>query len=234
MPLAIVKPADHLSYTDSQLATNIAGGDRYALEALMRRYNQRLYRVARSITRNDADAEEIVQATFFLAYRNIKRFRAEASLVTWLVRIAINESKKRLRKNNRASKWIELQDEPAEDHKNPAIGAHVPLSNQPESLLMRAEIRRLIEHGIDQLPISFRTVFVLRTIEELSVEETAVCLGVPAATVRSRHFRACRQLRNTLSSAIGENMGDAFSFAGQRCDRIVSGVMTRLDKAGIK
>ncbi|MGP1615172.1 MAG: RNA polymerase sigma factor [Pollutimonas bauzanensis] len=230
MPLALVKPADRACATDAQLAQRIAMKDLTALQALMRRHNQRLYRVARSILRNDADAEEAVQEAFYKAYQAIPRFRGDSSLSTWLVRIAANESNRRLRKINRLATWLEFNND-AERGDVTATMTSDEFSGQPEPSLARAQTRQLLEARIDQLPDLFRAVFVLRAVEELSVEETAACLGIPAATVRTRYFRARKLLRASLQSDMGDGVATAFAFAGDRCDRIVAAVMARLDAA---
>jgi RNA polymerase sigma-70 factor (ECF subfamily) len=224
MPLALVKPDDAGS-SDLALAQRIARGDRNALEALMRRHNQRLYRVARSILRNEADAEEAVQEAFYKAYRAFDKFRGDAAVSTWLVRIVVNESYKRLRKINRLSTWLEFNSDASLENTMDES------PDQPDLVLLRAQTRHLLEGRIDQLPDVFRAVFVLRAVEELSVEETAVCLGIPQATVRSRYFRARGLLRKSLKHVADQDLASAFSFAGERCDRIVAGVMARVSRA---
>lgn len=194
----------------------------------MRRYNQRLYRVARSILRNDADAEEAVQDAYYKAYMSIANFRGDSSLSTWLVRIVVNESSRRLRKINRLSTWLEFSSETMREAMEMApIMDQLP-ANQPESKLARAQTRHLLEASIDQLPDLFRSVFVMRAVEELSVEETAASLGIPEATVRTRYFRARKLLRKSLQGEMGASIETVFSFDGERCDRIVAAVMARL------
>ncbi|HUH60511.1 MAG TPA: RNA polymerase sigma factor [Candidimonas sp.] len=229
MSLALVKPIDE-NRSDAYLAQRVAAGERTALESMMRRYNQRLYRVARSILRSEADAEEVVQDAFFKAYRAISTFRGDASLSTWLVRIVVNESNRRLRKINRLSTWLEFNSDARDDEMTAETTTGDDRSNQPEPIVLRSEQRALIESCIDELPDLFRSVFVMRAIEELTVEETAVCLSIPAATVRSRYFRARKQLRQRLRNGETNDTANAFSFAGDRCDRIVAGVMARVDR----
>lgn len=228
MSLSLVKTVDPRR-SDDQLAQEVGRGDCAALEALMRRYNQRLYRVARSILRNEADAEEAVQEAFFLAYRAIGKFRGDSKLSTWLVRIVVNESNKRLRKLNRSKSWVEFDDALEQNDETAEADMKEFSPDQPEKALVRAQTRALIEAKIDQLPTSFRAVFMLRAVEEMSVEETAACLGIPPATVRSRYFRARAQLKKLLAHEIGINIETAFSFAGARCDRIVAGVLARIN-----
>lgn len=228
MPLSIVKTSGQDS-PDAEIARQIAQGDRQALTALMRRHNQRLFRVARSILRNDADAEEAVQEAFFSAYRAMGRFRGDSALSTWLVRIVVNESNKRLHKNNRLHAVLEFEDdlELRGDLQQTQTNEFIP--SQPEQAMARVETRRLIEAKIDLLPDVFRTVFVLRAVEEMTVEEAAQCLDILPATVRTRYFRARALLRKALAKDIGHGIEDAFAFAGERCDRIVAGVLARID-----
>ncbi|TAL84907.1 MAG: RNA polymerase sigma factor [Candidimonas sp.] len=228
MPLSIVKTSGQ-DRPDAEIARRIAQGDRQALTTLMRRHNQRLFRVARSVLRNDADAEEAVQEAFFSAYRAMGRFRADSALSTWLVRIVINESNKRLHKSKRLHAVLEFGDdlEVRGDSQQAQTNEFIP--SQPEQAMVRVETRRLIEAKIDLLPDVFRTVFVLRAVEEMTVEEAAQCLDILPATVRTRYFRARALLRKSLAKDIGHGIEDAFAFAGERCDRIVAGVLARVD-----
>lgn len=218
--------------SDSELAQRIAGGDQIALELLMRRHNQMLYRTARSILKEDAEAEDAVQEAYLLAYRGMSKFRGDAKLSTWLVRIVANEAIARTRKRSRRAEVIQLNSDAQEESEAVAQNETRTSPEQPERAAQRAQTRRLLEAKIDKLPDAFRTVFVLRAIEELSVEETAVALGIPEATVRTRFFRAKSLLRESLSREIDLAYGDAFAFAGARCDRIVAGVMARLAQSG--
>lgn len=214
--------------TDPELAGRIASGDMLALQHLMRRHNQTLYRTARSILKDDAEAEDAVQEAYVQAYRAMDHFRGDAKLSTWLIRIAVNVAIRRARKINRSAEVIDLVD--PTDSREPGGESLETAMNQnaPEHAAVRAETRRLIEDKINRLPDAFRAVFVLRAVEEMSVEETAVCLGIPEATVRTRYFRAKGLIREALAREIDFNLGEAFSFAGERCDRIVAGVLRRL------
>lgn len=215
---------------DDQLAQRVAAGDPEAFTALMRRYNQSLYRAARSILKDDAEAEDAVQEAYLQAYRSIGNFRGEAKLSTWLIRIAVNEAIARTRKRTRRAEVIRLEgDTPPESEAPEATMTQSP-PEQPEQSAQRAETRRLLESKIDALPDAFRAVFVLRALEEMSVEETATALAIPEATVRSRFFRARSLLREALAREIDTAFEDAFAFAGARCDRIVAGVLARLNK----
>ncbi|MGB5080079.1 MAG: RNA polymerase sigma factor [Burkholderiales bacterium] len=214
--------------SDLELAQRIASGDKEAFEPLMRRHNQMLYRTARSILKDDAEAEDAVQEGYLLAFRAIGGFRGEAKLSTWLIRIVANEAIARFRRRGRSAEVIPFDGEAAAED-IPEHSMHESTPEQPEQSARRAETRRLLEAKIDQLPDAFRTVFVLRGIEELSVEETAVALEIPEATVRSRFFRARGLLREALSRELDLAHGDAFAFAGARCDRTVAGVLARIE-----
>jgi RNA polymerase sigma-70 factor (ECF subfamily) len=216
-------PEDAL--TDVELARRIADRDVGAFEHLMRRNNRRLFRVARAILRSDQDAEDALQDAYLAAYRAIGNFRGGSALTTWLTRIVINEAYARLRKSARAPVVsLEAPHDMSDDTTQPGQVERVG----PEDLAMQAEVRRLLERHLDALPEQFRTAFMLREVEELSVEEAAACLGVPEATVRSRTFRARALLRAALAREIDMATVDAFAFDGARCDRIVSAVLDRI------
>jgi RNA polymerase sigma-70 factor (ECF subfamily) len=219
---------DYGSLSEPELARRIAAGDPNAFELLMRRHNQMLYRTARSILKDDAEAEDAVQEAYLLAYRAIGGFRGDAKLSTWLVRIVANEAIARFRRRRRSAEVIRLDGDSGATERDPEDGMNESRPEQPEQSARRAETRRLLEARIDELPDAFRAVFVLRAVEELSVEETAAALGIPEATVRTRFFRAKSLLREALSRDIDLAHGDAFSFAGARCDRIVASVIARL------
>ncbi len=216
------------SLDDDALLRRIRAGDRDAFSDLMRRFNRRLYRVARSVLRDDAEAEDALQDAYLQAYRALPGFRGESALGTWLTRIVVNAALMRQRKTGRLADVIELgADFGSDDAILPRDRLDEPA--QPELAALRAQTRRLIETGIDKLPAAFRTVFVLRAVEELTVEETAATLDIPAATVRTRYFRARAMLREALAREIDFAIEDAFGFDGARCDRIVDAVRRRLD-----
>ena len=195
-------------------------------EQLMREHNRLLFRAARAILRDDAEAEDAVQEAWLRAYRALDGFRGEAKLSSWLVRIVVNESLGRLRKRARRAEVVPLHGGAGEGEREPEVAMHE--DDGPEHLTGRGEIRRLLEAKIDALPEAFRVVFVLRAVQELSVEEAAAALQIPEATVRTRFFRARSLLREALSQEIDLAFGGAFDIGGRRCDRIVAGVMARL------
>lgn len=221
-PRAAVPSFERLS--DLELVERIKANDARAMEALMRRHNRLLYRTARAILRNDTDAEDAVQDAYIRAYRALGTFRGEAKLSTWLVRIAANEALMRRRRNVRLAEVVPIDgtvEEPEPDMNREEGG--------PEREALRGQMRRLLEARIDALPDGYRAVFMLRGVEELSVEETAAALDMPEATVRTRHFRARALLRAALARDIDLTMEDAFGFDGARCDRIVDDVLKALE-----
>ncbi len=216
-------PALDPKMSDAELARRVGYGEEAAIRLLTKRYNQTLFRTARAILREDAEAEDAVQEAYLKAIRGIASFRSDARLSTWLVRITVNEALGRLRKAKRAAEVIPLAGDLGEWAEN-----HDPMDENtptPEEETLRAEARRIMEAKIDALPESFRTVFVLRALEELSVEETATVLSIPEATVRTRFFRARSLLRESLSREMDMALDDAFHFAGERCDRITERVV---------
>jgi RNA polymerase sigma-70 factor, ECF subfamily len=211
---------------DAALAVRAAGGDNMAFERIMRRHNRLLFRTARSILKSDAEAEDALQEGYLKAWRAIGNFRSDARLSTWLVRIVINEALGRLRRRNAHLLPLDatmIADSGLEDDVTEASS-----DDRPDRAAMRSEIRALMESRIDALPEAFRTVFILRAVEELSVEEVSAALGLPDATVRTRFFRARGLLRESLAQDIDLATSDAFSFDGSRCDRIVTDVLARL------
>jgi RNA polymerase sigma-70 factor (ECF subfamily) len=203
----------------------IRPGDPAAFEQVMRQYNRRLYRLARAALRDDAEAEDALQDAYLAAYRSMDRFRGDSTLSTWLSRLVLNECFGRLRRGARRQKVIPMVSPTTE-----MDTVAEPDSAGPDRLVARSQMRALLERKLDTLPEAFRLVFVLRSVEELSVEETAQTLGIPQATVRSRYFRAKGLLREALAQEIDLAERDLFEFGGQHCDRIVAAVLARLEE----
>lgn len=212
---------------DAALASRVRAGDAAAFEQLMRRHNRRLFRVARSMLRNDAEAEDALQDAYLAAYQSMAGFRGEASLATWLSRVVVNQCLSRLRRQKRRDNIVPMVSVGGPEEEEQAAMPSEP-GEAPDQALVRAELRAILERKLDELPDAFRTVFVLRCVEELSVEETAQCLGIPEATVRTRHFRARSLLRESLAREVDVAERDIFSFDGERCDRIVARVLERV------
>ena len=214
--------------TDASLVTLTTAGDHAAFEALMRRHNGRLFRAARAILKDDAEAEDAVQDAYLDAYRHMRDFRGESQVGTWLVRIAVNHALMRLRKQKRDSVVVSF-DQPEAGESGGMVDHLADDRNEaPGDTMMRGELRQLLERRIDELPMSYRAVFILREVEEMSVEETSEALGIPPATVRTRLFRARALLRQALVRDVDLVTGDVFGFAGARCDRIVAAVLARV------
>lgn len=211
--------------TDADLVLWVLKGNESAFEMIMRRNNQRLFRTARSILSSDADAEDAVQDAYLKAWQALSTFRFEAQLSTWLTRIVRNEALGRLRRQTAPIISLDI----AMKSPIPDIQRSLTESSerQPDQAAMRAQLRGVIETQIDQLPALYRTVFVLRAVEEMSSDEVAQVLEIPEATVRVRFFRARALLREGMASAIDLTLSDAFSFDGDRCDRIVKNVLDK-------
>jgi RNA polymerase sigma factor (sigma-70 family) len=208
---------------DRATARRIAAGDHSAFESLMRQYNRRLYRLARATLRDRTEAEDALQDAYICAYRSMGTFRGDASLSTWLSRLVLNECFARMRRAARRHKVVPMVSASGHIEHTQMI---VDESDSPDTELARVQIRALLERKVDELAERFRTVFIMRSVEELTVEETAECLGLPAETVRSRHFRAKNMLRESLARELTLADGDLFQFGGAHCDRLVSRVLS--------
>jgi RNA polymerase sigma-70 factor (ECF subfamily) len=203
--------------------------DARAFEEIMRKHNRMLFRTARAILRDDAEAEDALQEAYVQAYNSMQTFRAESKLSTWLARIVANEALMRLRKETRRAEIVPIQSTATVQDIEQITDSD--MNKAPDAAAERRQMRRVLESQIDALPDTYRTVFMLRAVEELSVEETAAVLDLPAATVRTRFFRARSMLREMLAQKIDVACEDAFSFAGARCDRIVANVLARIRKS---
>jgi len=216
---------------DATLAARVLAGDSAAFELVMRRHNRRLFRVARSMLRDSAEAEDALQDAYLAAFQAMGNYRGEASLATWLSRVVVNQCLGRMRRQARRDNIVPMVSmEGAEEQEHAAMPSdHF---DAPDQAYARAELRAVLERKLDELPEAFRTVFMLRCVEELSVEETAHILNIPEATVRTRQFRARGLLRESLAQEIDGAEREIFSFDGERCDRIVASVLRRLGEGG--
>jgi RNA polymerase sigma-70 factor (ECF subfamily) len=210
---------------DSELLRFAREGDATAFETLIRRHDRFLYRVARSILLDDFEAEDVVQETFIKAFKRLVDFRGEASLSTWLTRIALNEALARKRRRRNTVELGALQDRTnAQIEPSPMIA---PVQD-PERTAAQQQIRKLLEGAIDQLPDTLRTVFVMRDVEELSTAEAARLLGLGEPTVKTRLHRARRMLREVLGDQIAASLNDVFPFERERCDLLVDRVLKQV------
>jgi RNA polymerase sigma-70 factor, ECF subfamily len=213
---------------DRALVERAQNRDGAAVRLIMQRHNRRLFRVARGVLHDDAEAEDVVQEAYVRAFTHLDGFRGEAQLSTWLTRIALNEALGRLRRRRIT---VGLKDIDAINDQGEARVIYLPSARQdsdPAAAAARAQVRRLLERAVDQLPDPFRMVFVLRDIEEMSTEETASHLGLRPETVKTRLHRARRLLRQSLDKSLSSAVGDLFPCAGARCARISNAVLERL------
>jgi RNA polymerase sigma-70 factor, ECF subfamily len=207
---------------DAELVRRALARDGTAFRTIIERHNRRLYRVARSILRNDVEAEDAVQEAYINAFTHLDSFRGDSSLATWLSRITMNEALGRLRRERPSVELNERTEAQIIPFPQSAT------SDDPERTMTQREILQLVERATDNLPEIFRVVFVTRVIEGMSVEETLELLGLQPETVKTRLHRARRLVREQLDKQIGPVLMDAFPFAGRRCERLTSTVMKRL------
>ena len=219
MQLAVLRHEIELrDRSEAELVELARQGGEDAIRVLVRRNNQRLFRVARGILRDDAEAEDVVQETYVRAFTRLESFRGDSLFSTWLTRIALNEALGRVRRRRMAD---DISD-----------GDHVIMF--PTSLptadgeLVRKEVREALEKIIDELPQAFRLVFILRDVEEMSTEETATQLSLKPETVKTRLHRARRLMRQSIEKRFASAFSDLFPFAGARCERMADRVVARL------
>jgi len=207
--------------SDEEVVRRIIGGERALFEILMRRYNQRLFRVTRSIVANDLEAEDIIQDAYVRAYEHLNQFEGRARFSTWLTKIAIYEAYARVRRvDHQKVDSISMLEGMGMDMK--ANG------RDPEEQIYNAELKTVLEKAFDALPDDYRSVFMLREIEGLSTAETAECLELSEENVKTRLHRARALLQRELYSLVGANANMAFQFLGPRCDRIVARVLEQI------
>ena len=226
MPSSPLAPGPALD--DAELARRIVRHGEAAFVSLMRRHNAALFRIARAILKNAGDAEDVLQESYLQAYRHIGNFRGEAKLSTWLTRIVVNQALARRRGRHGSRTVVPFGNLQSDEHVTEVPMNISDSADSPEQSISRAEVRSLLERAIESLPVAFRAVFILREVDELSVAETAESLSVPAATVRSRLFRARGLLRESLARELDLATADVFHFGGEHCDRVVAGVLARV------
>ncbi len=206
-------------------------GSESAIRRLIKANNQRLFRVARSVMRNDGEAEDVVQATYVKAFTHLDTFRGESQFSTWLTRIALNDALGRVRKRRVTTDLAALD---AAVESDSGLGSLFPISLVPlsaDSEASRTEMRKLLEHAIDELPEAFRLVFILRDVEGLSIAEAAAQLGIKPETVKTRLHRARNLLRSMIEQQIAGSFADVFPFDGARCDSMADKVIAALAAA---
>jgi RNA polymerase sigma-70 factor (ECF subfamily) len=206
--------------SDEEIVRRVCAGEEALFEVLMRRHNQRVYRAARAILRNDVEAEDVMQDAYVRAYEHLRNFEGRSRFSTWLTRIAVYEALARRRRSQRLEPLAALQEE--------GLMATSSSSN-PEQQLSDVEIRALLEKAVETLSDDFHAVFVLRAIEGMSGAETAECLGVSEDVVKTRLSRARRRLREALLESIEPSLPAVYEFHLSRCDRVVAAVLRRIE-----
>ena len=231
MASGVVSTNPNRSYAaDLDIVARARAQDGNAFRTIMKRHNQRLYRLARGIVRDDGEAEDIVQEAYVSAFAHLDGFRGDSTLATWLSRIVINEALGRLRKTRAAGRFVTTGDPRQQAEIIPF--PHNASTENPERAMAQKQILQLVERATDSLPDVYRTVFIARVIEGLSIEETASLLSIRPETVKTRLHRARSLLRKELDAQIGPVLLDAFPFAGRRCERLTTAVMKRLGLPG--
>jgi RNA polymerase sigma-70 factor (ECF subfamily) len=206
--------------TDNELLQQWRQGDASAFRTLIRHHDKYLYRIARSILGDDHDAEDVVQETFLRAFTGLKGFRGAASFRTWLTRIVLNEAGRRRRGQHLTVDLEALQ--AAQERRTPIqLSSLVAPQTDPESSAAQNQIRKIIEKAIDELPVAFRIVFVMRDVEDTGIKETASLLGIREETVKTRLHRARRLLRDRLGEQVALALKDVFPFNEPRCNALV-------------
>ncbi len=219
----LVERAKIEGWTDEEVVARVRGGETALYEILMRRYNQRLYRAAVAILKDEAEAEDVIQDAYVRAYQNLHQFEGRAPFAAWLLRIAVNEALGRLRTRQRNQPFEEVNE-------NGEISMNiVEAAPDPEQSASRAELGHLLEEAVLRLPEAYRAVVMLRDVEELSTAETAEALDLTEENVKIRLYRGHAMMRDMLFERVGADAKSAFPFMGERCDRIVRGVFERLE-----
>jgi RNA polymerase sigma-70 factor, ECF subfamily len=217
-------PLDIQAHTlsDPDLVRRILAGEQELYEVIIRRYNQRLYRVARAIVPSQDEAEDVIQETYTRAFEHLAQFEGRALFSTWLTKIAVYEAWNRMKQRSRNkvidSTWSKVSEL---SHMAPT----------PEQERLTQETRAILENAIDRLPQPYRSVFVMRSMEEMSTSETAQCLDISEETAKTRLLRARRMLRRTLYEKVHAATAEAFQFLGERCDRLTAKVIGRIARS---
>jgi RNA polymerase sigma-70 factor (ECF subfamily) len=215
--------------SDEEVVTRVLAGETAMFEIVMRRHNQRLYRVARAILRNDGEAEDVMQDAYVRAYEHLDQFAGRAKVSTWLTRIAVHEALARQRRGNRYQELDSMSDREGEPMDRLAT-----LAPDPEQQASNSETRRLLEEAVERLPDAYRTIFMLRDVEEMSTIDTAHVLDISEENVKVRLHRARALLRKSLYARAGMERKEAFNFHAVRCDRVVRNVFERIQKHVLK
>lgn len=219
--------------TPEQELVALARGRREdAVRELVQRHNRQLFRIARGIVKDDAEAEDIVQETYVRAFIDLEGFRGQSSFATWLTRIALNEAVGRLRHRRPTEELSHLDRYCSQGGGQVLFFPGAASTDTPEEQLGRNRVRRLLEEAVDGLPEPFRLVFILRDVEGLTAEETAAALSLKTVTVRTRLFRARRMMRRSIEKTVASGFAELFPFGGERCKRMADRVLARITGLG--
>jgi RNA polymerase sigma-70 factor (ECF subfamily) len=219
---AAISPSES-ALTDEEVVRRVRAGETALFEVIMRRYNQRLFRITRSMLDNDDEAEDVTQDAYVRAYTHLDQFEGRARFSTWLAKIAVHEALARLRARERIVE-IDSKSGSMEDSMN--FESRTP---SPEQEVLTRTTRILLEAAVDSLPATYRSVLMLRDVEGLSTAETAECLELSEISVKVRLHRARSLLRKRIYEQTGAASAGAFQFLGVRCDRMVSSVLERIE-----
>lgn len=219
-------------HVDADLVARADGGDESAFETIMRRHNRLLFRSVRGIVSDDAEAQDAVQEAYLKAFSALRAFRGDCALGTWLARIVINVA---LDQQRRRGRMVSLDERPDIDSLSPMemlMQRNAPATEAPDSQAERAQLRGALQRAIDSLPPIYRSVFILRAVEELSVDDTASCLQVSSDVIKTRYLRARALLRDALGAQLEAHAQQTYAFAGARCDAVVAHVLAELQRRG--
>jgi RNA polymerase sigma-70 factor (ECF subfamily) len=209
---------------DAEVIQLVLAGDTALFELLVRRYNQRLYRVSRAIVKDENEAEDVMQQAYVNAYVHLAQFAGRCTFATWLTKIAVHEALSRVRRPQRVQQSLSRGDSEDAD-----IGALPSITPDPEHEAFASELRKLLEAVIDDLSDGYRSVFMMREVEGLTTLEVAQCLDITEDTVKTRLHRAKLLLRQAIAERVGYRTAEAFQFHLSRCDRVVSNVLAKID-----
>lgn len=218
--------------SDAALADLAREGHAAAFELIMRRYNRLLFRAVRGVLDSDADAQDAVQEAWLKAFQRLATFRGEARLATWLTRIALNVALD-LHRSRRAAATEPLDDHESQFADETLMPFSIPEHEGPEPAAQRAEMRTLLERAIGRLPPTYRSVFMLRAVQEMSVEDTARALDISADVVKTRFLRARAMLRDAIGAQVEGEIPQTFAFDGARCDAVVAHVLAELSRRAL-
>jgi RNA polymerase sigma-70 factor, ECF subfamily len=208
---------------DLEVVDRVRAGETGLYELLMRRYNRRLYRTIRSVVTDETEAEDVLQESWVRAYEHLSQFSGQAHFATWVTRIAFYEA---LARNRKSKRWTPLENQAGEIM--PEANRTLTTSATPETQAMQGQLGQMLQAAVDALPEAYRSVFVLREVEQLSTSETAECLGLSEEAVKTRLHRSRALLRRDLENRIGPAIAEAYAFLGVRCDRTVVRVLERI------